>query len=343
MVKIKNIYYMLAYAFQALKEDGWDYLTSEEFDNIHDLMAAILSKGISNQLKRGVYRDYQTQTEVLSGLRGKINIAISIKRQTLRNRQIVCSFEDFSENNVMNQILKTTSLLLIHHSNVRMEQRKKLKNLMLYFDRVDIVAPQEINWNTLNYHRNNATYKMLMNICFLIIKGLLLTTESGKYKLSKYLDDQHMHRLFERFVLGYFQRKYPNLKAGASNIDWIVDDGFADFLPRMKTDITLRRGEETLIIDTKYYGHTMQKNPQFDKSTLISGHLYQIFTYVKNKDTNNTGNVSGVLLYAKTEEEITPDNEYRMSGNRISVKTLDLSGEWEEIRSQLDGIAAMLL
>ncbi|WP_342476566.1 restriction endonuclease [Paenibacillus sp. FSL H7-0350] len=152
-----------------------------------------------------------------------------------------------------------------------------------------------------------------------------------------------MHRLFERFVLGYFQRKYPNLKAGASHIDWIVDDGFADFLPRMKTDITLRRGEETLIIDTKYYGNTMQKNPQFDKATLISGHLYQIFTYVKNKDTNNTGNVSGVLLYAKTEEEITPDNEYRMSGNRISVKTLDLSGEWEEIRSQLDGIAAMLL
>lgn len=46
---------------------------------------------------------------------------------------------------------------------------------------------------------------------------------------------------------------------------------------------------------------------QYDKTTLHSGNVYQIFTYVKNQDTANTGNVSGMLLYAKTEEAITPD------------------------------------
>lgn len=81
-------------------------------------------------------------------------------------------------------------------------------------------------------------------------------------------------------------------------------------------------GEKVLIIDTKYYGRTMQKNPQIDKSTPISANLYQIYTYVKNKDKHNSGNVSGVLLYAKTDEEITPDNDYNMSGNKISVKHL---------------------
>ena len=87
----------------------------------------------------------------------------------------------------------------------------------------------------------------------------------------------------------------------------------------------------------------MQSNPQFDGISLISGNLYQIFTYVKNKDKNCTGNVSGVLLYAQTDEEITPDNDYSMSGNRISVKTLNLNSDWTEIRSQLDSITVSLL
>ena len=38
--------------------------------------------------------------------------------------------------------------------------------------------------------------------------------------------------------------------------------------------------DEAVIIDAKYYSHTTQV--QFDKHTLHSNNLYQIFTYVKN-------------------------------------------------------------
>ena len=78
---------------------------------------------------------------------------------------------------------------------------------------------------------------------------------------------------------------------------------------------------------------------QYDKRTIHSNNLYQIFTYVKNKDVGNTGKVAGMLLYAKTDEEITPDSNFRMSGNRISVKTLNLNLAFEEIAAQLDKIA----
>ena len=46
-----------------------------------------------------------------------------------------------------------------------------------------------------------------------------------------------------------------------------------------------------------------------------------------------------MLLYAKTDAEIYPDNEYRMSGNRIEVRTLDLSGKFDSIKEQLNHIA----
>lgn len=73
---------MLAYAFQTLNEQGYKDIATEHFENTAELMAAILAKGITSQLKRGLGREYLPQTESLSSLRGRINIPESIKRQT---------------------------------------------------------------------------------------------------------------------------------------------------------------------------------------------------------------------------------------------------------------------
>lgn len=81
---------------------------------------------------------------------------------------------------------------------------------------------------------------------------------------------------------------------------------------------------------------------QYGAHTLHSANLYQIFTYVKNKEyelKDTEHKVSGMLLYAKTDDTIQPDNSYIMSGNRISVKTLDLNVPFEKIKEQLDSIA----
>jgi 5-methylcytosine-specific restriction enzyme subunit McrC len=71
--------------------------------------------------------------------------------------------------------------------------------------------------------------------------------------------------------------------------------------------------------------------------------MYQIFTYVKNMDFTHSGNVSGLLLYAKTDEEIVPDKDYVISGNRISAKTLDLNTDFSNICKHLNAIAENFL
>ena len=52
---------------------------------------------------------------------------------------------------------------------------------------------------------------------------------------------------------------------------------------------------------------------------------------------------SGVLLYAGTDEEIQPDCEYIISGNRIAAKTLNLNSNWQDICEQLDSLAETYL
>ena len=343
MIKIKNVYYMLAYAFQILNEDSYEKVASEEFEYIGDLFAAILAKGIANQTKRGLGREYLSKSDVRSSPVGKIAVSDSIKRRTLQNKQLVCDFDEFSENAQLNKILKTAAMLLVRSADVSIPQKKALKKVMIYFTEVDEIDPLRIQWSSIKYHRNNATYKMLVNICYLIIKGMLLTEQRGSKKIAHYLDDQLMHSLYEKFVLKYYRRHYPQFHASAAHIDWDVDDGIVEFLPTMKSDITLEHNGKTLIIDTKYYSHTMQTNSMYNSRTLHSNNLYQIFTYVKNKDTSNAGNVSGILLYAKTDEKIVPDNDYMMSGNRISVKTLDLEADFSTIENQLRALVVNLL
>lgn len=337
---IKNIYYMLSYAFTTLTPIQDDEIAAEEFDNIHNLFAAILAKGIGQQLKQGLYREYLNCKEDMPVMRGKIDMLGTIKNRLARKQVLTCEYDELSENNLLNQILKTTVMLLIRHAKVDAEYKSDLKKEMLFFSDVDTIEPTSIKWSSIRFQRSNRGYRMLISLCQFILEGMLLTTEQGEYRLAAFVDEQRMCRLYEKFILEYFSKEYPVLSVRASQIPWALDDGVGTMLPIMQSDITLSYGSKVLIIDAKYYAHTTQV--QYDKHALHSSNLYQIFTYVKNKDSeygDEPHEVSGMLLYAKTDEVIQPDSTYMMSGNRISVKTLDLNCQFPKIVAQLNAIA----
>lgn len=106
MIKIRNIYYMLAYAFQVLNQDSYSKAASEEFEYAADLLAAILVKGIANQVKRGLGREYLSRTEPVRSPIGQIDVSASIKQQTMRQKQLVCHYDLIDENTYIHQIQK---------------------------------------------------------------------------------------------------------------------------------------------------------------------------------------------------------------------------------------------
>lgn len=342
MIFIKNIYYMLAYAFSVLNEQGYRNMGADDFGNTAELFAAILTRGISTQLKRGLGREYIYHRDSLSSLRGKIDISESIKTRTFMNRQLICEYDDFSVNSYMNRIIKSSVIELLR-AGISSVRKKELRKLLVFFGDVDTIDLHSVDWH-IRYNRNNQTYRMLIGICRLLSEGLIQNQEDGTRKMMDFLDEQRMHRLYEKFILEYFRKEFPQIHAAPSYIAWQLDDSSSEMLPAMKTDVTLTYGEKTLIIDAKYYSHAASEN--FGVRKLHSGNLYQIFTYVKNKESELSGEphkVSGLLLYAKTDEEISLEQEYSMSGNKIAVSTLDLGGDFSVIREQLDGIAERFL
>ena len=343
MIRVRNVFHMLAYAFSALREQGYRAVATEDLENAAELCAAILERGVSLQLKRGLGQEYVSRTEARSSLRGAIKVTEFVKSQAIWRRQLVCSYDEFSVDTTMNRVIKATVALLVR-SDITKARKKSLKKLMVYFANVREIDLHTVDWN-MRYDRNNRTYRMLMAVCWLVVKGLLQTQSDGTTRMMDFFDEQRMSRLYEKFILEYYRREHPRLRASASFVEWALDDGMSEGLPAMRSDITLSAGGRVLIIDAKYYASTMQSN--FDKKTVHSGNLYQIFAYVKNKQAvleraGESVEVSGMLLYAATDEEVQPDVTYRMSGNQIGVRTLDLDRPFEEIRAQLDGIADML-
>lgn len=334
---------MLAYAFSVLNKSEYRALATEDFDNAAELCAAILERGVSLQLKRGLGQEYVSRTEARSSLRGTIKVTESVKSQAIWRRQLVCSYDEFSVDTTMNRVIKATVALLVG-SDISKARKKSLKKLMVFFADVREIDLHMVDWN-MRYDRNNRTYRMLMAVCWLVVKGLLQTQSDGSVRMMDFFDEQRMSRLYEKFILEYYRREHPRLRASASFIEWALDDEASEGLPAMRSDITLSARGRVLIIDAKYYTSTMQT--YYEKKTVKSGNLYQIFAYVKNKQAaleraGDGTEVSGMLLYAATDEEVQPDATYRMSGNRISATTLDLDRPFEEIRAQLDGIADML-
>ena len=333
---IRNVYYMLAYAFEELKKNNYEQIAHEEFEHIQDLFAEILYKGVSAQLKRGLHREYINRVEDLPLLKGRLDIRGTIANQMRCRNVLCCEFDDLSENNLFNRVLKTTLSLLCHERNVSSVRKAELRTLLPFFSGVDEIDVRNIRWNDFVYQRNNQMYRMLMNVCYFIIDGMLMTTETGKYRMATF-SDEHMCRLFEKFVLEYYRLHHRELSPNPDRIEWNIyskDAMVIDLLPAMQSDIVLHRGDQSLVIDTKYYSHAMQYH--FDKPTIHSANLYQIFTYVKNLDVKDTGNVSGLLLYAKTDEDITPDLLASFGKNHIRVRTLDLNQEFSGIASQLE-------
>lgn len=341
-ISIENIYWMIAYAFRNIKDKNIRQLSNEKFLNIYDLFSVIMFKEINKQVKRGLNKEYIDKQEETSSIKGKIVLTDLMKNQYKKSSKISCEFDDYSVNSYLNRIIKTACLYLLR-SNMIKDKTKAvhLRKSIVFFDDVEEINPLNIKWDLIRYNRFNMSYKILINISYMILDGLLMSRKNGQFEYREYIDDQKMHKLYEKFILEYYKYHYSYLNPSVPQIEWNLDEenDFVYLLPKMQTDITLYRGSRKLIIDAKYYNDMYQKNSMFDKDTFRSNNLYQIYTYVKNEDKNSTGNVSGMLMYIKTNNNEKQFVNYKMGNNKIIICNLDLSKTFDLVEKQLNDIA----
>ena len=335
--KIKNIYYMLCYSFNKnlLAEKDISSVNSESFDNIYNLFSIILCMMIRKQIKKGMNKDYINKTESMSTVKGKINLAETINQNSQVRHQLVCQYDEFSVNNPLNQIIKTTADYLIKSKKVGDFTKKELKKLMLFFNNVSIIDISIINWKNLIFNRNNNSYKSIMILCELILKGLIASSEKGEKQFKEFLDETALHSIYESFIREYYKKK----GLPASKRKFRLSDNENSIVGFAETDITLENEKDMLIIDAKFYDHILDTG-RYEGSKIISrDNINQVFTYVVKQKFETAKNVKGMLLYAQTIDEPEEYEPAIIAGYVIKIRTLDLNKDWAHICSTLDNIA----
>ncbi len=344
MIKINNVYYMLAYSYKTLNPKDKKYYAEEKFDNIYDLFAVMIDQCVNRQIRRGLVKEYITKNDNLKSLRGKIKISESIKKNTKRTNSLICEFDEYSINSYFNRIVKTAMLYLVKSNNIK--DNKKKKNLLkkiIYFKNIEeIKEVKKIRWNTMRFNNKTISYRFLMEICKLILNDLYIGKDEGKLQFNTFLEDKAMANLYESFIREYYKVNELDLNISKNNISWNYDAsdaiGLISNVPSMETDISISNyyNNDQLIIDAKFYTDSLKEH--FDKDLFNSMNLYQIYSYVKNKDKDKVGNVLGMLLYAKTDKDELGWTQVNMDGNYLVITDLDLNSDFRIIEEKLGDI-----
>lgn len=335
VIPIRNIYYMLAYAFTALKAQEYAHLETEDFEQAEDLYAQILITGIRAQLKRGIVRTYENREEELSCIRGKIDFQASLAAQSMQRGRLICRHDEHTEDNDFNRILCSVAAALLS-TPIATHRKKALRNLLNYFPNVQRLPLRRLNWR-LPFNSRNQHYRLIIGICQLIANAQIQSRTPGKTKLLNFEDERHENQLYEKFLLAYFQQTFKGIRIASRKIPWNISEGTTDMLPGLRSDIMVSDTHRTLIIDAKYYKHILQE--YYGHHSHHPHNLNQILNYVHQESAAHPADheVSGMLLYAGTEENV-PEKEFVTCGKRIHIKTLDLSTDFPTIRKTLNDL-----
>ncbi|AFS79810.1 5-methylcytosine-specific restriction enzyme C [Gottschalkia acidurici 9a] len=333
-IPIRNIYYMLSYAYRTLNLSEYKQIGTEKFKNVNDLYTEILSIGIPVLIRGGLSKDYISVEENSNVIKGKIDINSTIKKNALVNKKVAVIYDEFCENILLNQIIKATLVYLSHLNKISQKKRRLFYSLLPYFTEISDVELDLKLWKNVRYSRQNIRYQFIVDTCRYLYEQLLFDESSASQTIKEVKDEQRLSSLYEKFIFAFFKRE-TKYSVSRPQIQWSVDDGFIEELPIMQTDLVLQKDKKTLIVDTKFYSENMVARFKAGASKQISSNLYQIFTYINNWREEPNEIVAGMLLYAKTTAINQPNHIYNIKGNQVFVVSLDLQQDFSGIKENL--------
>lgn len=337
-IPIRNLYYLLAYAWDLLEEAQVTEHATEQARTPQELLVRMLLAGTEHLLRRGIDRGYVEREEELRYLRGRILMARLAVKPPVPGRGVACEYDDLTHDVLQNRMLRRALGNSRFLAGLERETQDRAAALYHRLEGIGLARIEGRALRTLQFHRNNRFYRFLLDVAGLLETCSLPTQESGKVQVRDFTkDDQLMPALYERFVFNFLKREQDAYDVRRMAIEWAlgpVTEPDRAVLPGMQTDITLVRDDETVIIDTKFYRDALRTH--HGASRLHSANLYQMLAYLHNHSLRTAappGRVAGILLYPVTSHDFR--HEYVLCGHRVTARSVNLTRPWEEIRGEL--------
>ena len=336
MIPIKNLFFILCYAWGRLDEGELVSASLDEVSTPQDLLARILINGSNRVLKDGLDRGYLEFAEESSSLRGKIDFSASISRLLFEQAKAATFVDELSHNIPHNQILKATLISLLNSDLVDVKLRSELARLVRKFNDVDLIRLTASVFKRVQIHQNNSFYAFLINVCELVYLQGTPSSEIGSMKIRDFSRDEiKMRKVFQDFVFNFYKLNQKEYSVASERLTWgaIGDEEALRHLPNMYTDVSLSSSTRKIILDTKYYAEAFQSN--WGKQSFHSSHLYQLNTYLDSaqRTSKEVRRLDGVLLYPATNNEFT--FKFELRSHSITVASIDMRLDSKNIGERL--------
>lgn len=232
---------------------------------------------LHTQILQGKLRNYIEQEENLSVMRGRLVIPQHIRQNLVHKERLYCRFDEFSEDMLLNQILRFTLRLLLPWTRSG-KTKKQLSGLLMHFDDISDAPITLQSFNLLKSDRITQRFQPVLEQCRLFIAAVKPDVLAGSTPLFSLLFD--MNRLFEAWVA-------EKLKPWAHQQGWhLRTQGPRKYLAmrdgdspqfQLRPDIALvdDNGVPQLIADTKW----KLLNEADRKLGVSSSDMYQLYAY----------------------------------------------------------------
>ena len=296
IIKDREILVFMLSKCNKLSVDIKELLNSNILNNsLLDILAKVFSKKLLNELQKGLYREYVSKEEPLSMIKGKILISKSIKENTINKNKMNCKYDEFTEDNLFNAILKRAiSVILFSIKNDDVKKELNIINNVLNYIS-DIYIPNNI---ILNYKLNRMNNRFLE--CFTLAKLILLNSSMDKSlgKENGFSILFEMNYLYEEYIGVLLKEVFNdtnisiNTQEKSRYLLWNTLKERNEIA--LKSDIVIYKDNKPkVIIDTKWKNSSINNREIYSQSD-----IYQMYAYI----TTYTECEECILLYPKFED-----------------------------------------
>ena len=344
-IPIQNLYYLLCYAWGLPEQREWVKVDADSCPAVLDLLSRLLTKGADVLLKRGIAKEYRTHEEEIAGIKGKLELAQTLKQGRYREGKTICTIDDLTGDILLNQIVYTTMYRLLGNKDLDKEVKKDLLRSFRRFPKVSIIDLKPGTFKDVRLNRNNRFYRLIISVCEMLYANMLPDKQRhGEYRFLDFSrDEKKMEIIFESFLRNFYHqecsREFPIVKR--SRIHFQIEAINAediDLMPEMETDVTLDNPKEgkRIILDAKYYNDMFVSHNGAAKK-LRREHVSQIISYVENQEDSSeprTLQAKGIMVYPKTNVHVE-NADFEKNGHAYRFCTVNLAQDWKAIDARL--------
>jgi 5-methylcytosine-specific restriction enzyme subunit McrC len=338
----RNLVTMIARAYGLDLRVGEMALMNNPSDTLLEVFIRFFCRQLWHELHRGIAHRYEPRSENLVVLRGRVDFPRQLRSNLCRPDRLECDYDEFTEDNPLNQVLKAT-VRQLGRVTLSLHNAQDLSALIACFDAVADVPLAALPWHRLHDDRLTNRFRPLVTLCRMFVAGRGPDVVSGAGDGFSLLFD--MNELFEKYVGREVKRAFQGadmeIRLDTASRHLATDSHGRPAFELRPDIVAVRNGSFVWIADTKW--------KRLKKADVSEGpstaDVYQMYAYLNRYEAPRV-----VLLYPHDYALLGPWTSTRASyrfqersrGQRseLAISTVDLtdlSTVPDQLRAILDG------